>query len=284
VIKQKKKNENTISVQIRALVGFGSSGGDRRTGRRQCDYGLYEGVSAHRTGGIAHVIGKVVSEHVNESTVAGGHMHRGPAVPAFGHELKANLVERAKVGVPRPYLVLGGPSEVHPATGVGAEHGDLVRFMSHLDYGRLGRIQRTPVNVLEVDGEHLATGNERGVHPRLSVRQLQLHHEQYVPRRRFESRRLMREVHGPLCARVRVHHQHSAPSRVRHESVMVAISGSRAVRRNVLQARRGLGTVVRGTGLYRLDFERLVRRLRRVMSTREENDYTLTNALPYAAR
>lgn len=109
-----------------------------RTRRRQRYHGLYEAVSAHRTSGIAHVVGKVVPEHVNKSTVAGGHVHRGPAVPALGHQMKADRMKRAVVSVPHPYLVLGWPPEVHPATGVRTEHGDLVRFVSHLDDGRLG--------------------------------------------------------------------------------------------------------------------------------------------------
>jgi len=133
-------------------------------------YGLYEAVSTHRTGGVANVVSKVILEHVNEPPVAGGHVHRCSAVPALGNQPEADRVERTEVRVPRPYLVLGGSPEVHATSGVCAEHGDPVRFVTHLDDGRLDGVQPAPVDVLEVDGEHLATGHERGVQPRLAVR------------------------------------------------------------------------------------------------------------------
>lgn len=237
---------------------------------------MYEAVSTHRTGVVAHVVGKIIPEHVNEPTVSGGNVHRGPTVRALGHQFEADRVKWPIVGVPRPYLVLGGPPEVHATPGVRTEHCDPVRFVSRLDDRWLGPVQRTPIDVLEVNSEHFATGHERGVQPCLAVCRPQQHHEQYVPRRRFVPRRLLRKVHGPLGARVRIEHQHRAPGRVRHESVMVVFSGPRTVRQDVLQARRGLtAAVVRGISRRRyIDIERLVRRLRHKWTG--DSDYTCT--------
>lgn len=129
-------------------------------------------------------------------------MHRCSTVPAFGHELKADRVERA-VDIPRPYFVFGRPSEKHPTAGVRAEHDDPVRFTAHLNDGRPGRGRYALVKVFQVHGEHSATRHESGVQFAMAVGRLKLNQKHYIPGR-LSRHRLLRQIDVPLSARGRI--------------------------------------------------------------------------------
>lgn len=237
----------------------GRGGGRRPIGRlrRQNGHRTHHGVRAQRPGAVAHVVGEVVGQHENEAAVAGRHVHGGPAVVAHGHQPDAGRMER-EVDVPRPYLVLGGPPEVHVADRVRAEHRDAVRLAAHLDHGRPGG-RGALVDVLQVHRVHAAAGHERDVERGAPVVRAQQHHEHDVARGAGR-RRPFREVDGPLDARVRVEHQHRAAARVRHERVVAAVRGPRLERHQVLQTQR-VPAVSASAEPLGLDLERPVRRL-----------------------